>query len=75
MCQITSKPYADPHAIELTSSSFAQGNLSRVSYARPGKLFTANAQIILRESGLLNRDVFRSVIETVIDLLRHAAQV
>jgi mRNA interferase MazF len=74
MCQITSKPYTDPHAIELTLSSFARGNLRRVSYARTGKLFTAHAQIILRESGVLKREGFRSVIETVIDLLRNAAQ-
>jgi mRNA interferase MazF len=41
-CQITSKPYYDPRAIELTGGDFAGGSLHVVSYARPGKLFTAN---------------------------------
>lgn len=42
LCQITSKPYSDPRAVELTNASFAQGSLHLVSYARPSKLFTAN---------------------------------
>ena len=38
LCQITSKSYADPLAIELTGGDFAKGSLHVVSYARPGKL-------------------------------------
>ena len=41
-CQITSNPYSDPHAVEIKDTDFASGGLQRISYARPGKLFTAN---------------------------------
>lgn len=41
-CQITSNPYADPCAVEIKESDFVSGTLQRVSYARPGKLFTAS---------------------------------
>lgn len=41
LCQITSNPYADPLALELSGDDFGVGSLRRVSYARPGKLFTA----------------------------------
>ena len=34
--QVTSDPYSDPHAVEITESSFATGSLQRTSYARPG---------------------------------------
>ena len=45
LCQVTSNPYADPNAVGLTDEEFAKGSLKRVSYARPGKLFTANLQL------------------------------
>ena len=51
LCQITSNPYGDPRAIELVDSSFATGSLRVVSYARPGKLFTAK----LRSDGNAGR--------------------
>ena len=44
LVQITSNPYADDRAVELTDASFASGSLDRTSYARPGKLFTANGR-------------------------------
>lgn len=40
--QVTSNPYGDPRAVELREASFATGSLHRLSYARPGKLFTAS---------------------------------
>ena len=47
LCQITGNPYGDPRAIKLEDSHFALGGLERVSYVRPGKLFSANASLIL----------------------------
>lgn len=41
LCQVTSQPH-DAFAIELNQRDFAEGSLQRVSYARPGKLFTAH---------------------------------
>ena len=45
LCQITSNPYADTRAVEIVDSDFASGNLMRASYARPGKLFSANTSL------------------------------
>lgn len=70
LCQITSKSYSDPRAIELTNASFAQGSLHVVSYARPGKLFTANQSLMVRQVGVLKDDILKQVVEAVVALLR-----
>jgi mRNA interferase MazF len=44
--QITSRPYADPFAIELTDEDFSRGSLQRASFIRPGKLFTAHQDLL-----------------------------
>ena len=44
---MTSKTYADPDAVELTGTSFVRGGLNLTSYARPGKLFTANDSLVV----------------------------
>ena len=41
LCQITSKSYADPRAIQIEGTDFQRGSLRLTSYARPGKLLTA----------------------------------
>ncbi|HEY5894361.1 MAG TPA: hypothetical protein VIT91_14140 [Chthoniobacterales bacterium] len=45
LCQVTSKPYADARAVELTDADFEHGSLRLVSYARPAKLFTAHESL------------------------------
>ena len=70
LCQITSRPYGDRRAIALTNASFSIGSLHLVSYARSGKLFTANRNLIKTQVGTLNPDAFRQIIETIIDLVR-----
>lgn len=70
LCQITSNPYADPLAVELTDTDFHTGSLQRVSYARPGKLFTAHRSLVRRGVGVLSRAAHGRVIEEVIALLR-----
>lgn len=42
LCQITSNPYSDQRAVALSDEDFRTGSLRVKSYARPGKLFTAN---------------------------------
>lgn len=69
LCQITSNPYADPHAVELTQGSFRTGGLQRTSYARPGKLFTSNTALIVKQVGRLGPEAHRDVAEAVIRLL------
>lgn len=70
LCQITSNPYGDVQAIKLTDASFATGSLRTTSYARPGKLFTANRDLMTTQVGILKADVFRQVVEAVIAVLR-----
>lgn len=69
LCQVTSKPY-DNKALEIISNDFASGSLHRTSYARPGKLFTANNSILLKEVGLLKQDVIEMLIDQVVSVLR-----
>jgi len=70
LCQITSKPYADPRAITLVDASFASGSLRVTSYARPAKLFTANRNLMVAQVGKLKADPFRQIVEAVIGILR-----
>jgi len=70
LCQITSKSYADRGAALLESGDFAKGSLQVTSYARPGKLFTANISLIASEIGTLAPTAFERVLNAVFDLLR-----
>lgn len=70
LVQVTSRSYADDRAVELVESSFANGGLDRTSYARPGKLFTANDALIVREVGALTSEALGELVEAVIALLR-----
>ena len=70
LCQVTSNPYADPNAVELTEEDFREGSLQRVSYARPGKLFTANVDLFEGQAGLLSEEVRSKIVSEVVRLLR-----
>ena len=72
LCQITSNPYADPHAVQLDVSDFAVGSLQVTSYARPGKLFTANSSLIASEIGTLSTTAFERVLQAIIALIQPA---
>ena len=70
LCQVTSNPYGDESAIEMTDASFDSGALLITSYARPGKLFTANQELMVKLVGNLNSDALKAIIEAVITILR-----
>ena len=70
LSQVTSNPYSDTKAVELGDSDFASGSLQRTSYARPGKLFSANSSIMVRVAGVLKQQKLTSIIDSVIDVLR-----
>ncbi len=70
LCQITSNPYSDPRAIELTDTDFVRGSLKITSYARPGKLFTANKSLIIREVGQLRPEAFEPIVQAIIRLIQ-----
>lgn len=69
LCQITSQPYTDSSAIEITSSDFTSGSLNKPSYARPGKLFTANTGIMTKHIGDLESAKLEEIIKAIISLL------
>ncbi|MBI4194561.1 MAG: MazF family transcriptional regulator [Betaproteobacteria bacterium] len=72
LCQVTSNPYGDLNAVASSGSSFASGGLNRDSFARPGKLFTASASIVIREAGALLPEAHRAIVTSVVNLLESA---
>lgn len=70
MCQITSNPYSDSSAIIINNDDFQTSSLKLVSFARPGKLFTANENLIAVHIGELKKDTFERIVMAVIGLLR-----
>ena len=70
LCQITSNPYGDPKAVPLAAADFASGGLLVASFARPGKLFTANGSLMVRSVGKLNDAALQRIIDAVVQLLR-----
>ena len=69
-CQITSNPYADPHAILLAPEDFTSGGLQRASYARPGKLFTANVSLFSGAAGLIASHRLAEVRNALITIIQ-----
>ncbi len=69
LCQVTSNPYSDPQAITLTDDSFSIGSLRVTSYARPGKLFTANRSLMVRQVGDLKSELLKQIVDTLVDIL------
>lgn len=69
LCQVTSKPYADLCAISISDNDFLEGSLQRTSFARVGKLFTANEGLFLRSVGQLKQGKLRQIIRAVKDIL------
>ena len=64
-CQITSKPYGDVRAVQITDADFANGGLRLVSYARPAKLFTAHQSLFSAQAGKLQAEAFARVRQAV----------
>jgi mRNA interferase MazF len=70
LCQITSNPYSDLHAIELTNTDFDRGSLRVTSYARPGKFFSANQSLIVSifvRKGILMTLTLDPILEAAIN--------
>ena len=54
----------------MENTDFRRGSLRVVSYARPGKLFTANQELLVSEVGILSGTAFDRVLGAVIGVLR-----
>jgi mRNA interferase MazF len=74
LCQVTSNPYADPGALRIEEADFAQGSLQRTSYARPGKLFTANSSLMIALVGSLKAECHKRIVAAVVRLLQASVQ-
>ena len=70
LCQITSNANIDPAAIPLTNTELSKGTLNTVSYARPMKLFTANADLINKRVAILNDETFRAILTAITENLQ-----
>ena len=73
LCQVTSKPYADARAVELTDDDFEQGSLRLVSYARPAKLFTAHESLFISQAGVLSAGSLRRITNEVVSVIQRNA--
>ena len=66
---ITSNPYGDAMAVCLADTDFSEGSLFRESFARPGKLFTANESLMLGSVGVLSTEKQREIVEAITHIL------
>ena len=73
LCQVTSSPYGDPTAIPLNTQDFISGGLRVTSFARPGKLFTANRSLIVRSVGTLTPAAIARVLSAVVAIIQPSA--
>ena len=69
LCQITSKPYGDVRAVEISDADFASGGLKLMSHARPAKLFTARRSLIRSVAGELSEASHDRICDAVIALV------
>jgi mRNA interferase MazF len=70
LCQITSNSYGDPHAIPISNADLDSGTLRVSSYLRPGKLFTAHANLMVASVAQLEPKVFNQVLNAVTKIFR-----
>lgn len=74
LCQVTSKSYADPRAVELTDNDFEHGSLRLVSYARPSELFTAHESLFISEAGALRTGSLTKITDEVVSVIQPNAE-
>ena len=70
LCQITSKPYTDPIAVEISDTDLSTGSFRKPSFARPAKLFTANSAIVTKQIGELKSQKHEQIIAAIVALLQ-----
>jgi mRNA interferase MazF len=70
LCQVTSNAYGDLGAIPLETSDFTSGTLRRASVARPGKLFTAHASLVVGSAGILTAEKLTAIRGAVVAIIQ-----
>jgi mRNA interferase MazF len=68
LCQITSRDRQDPEALSLSEGDFAEGGLSKPSFVRPARLFTADRSLVLYRVGRLRPVAMHSITERIVAL-------
>ena len=66
----TSKSYGDDRAVTIVSTDLATGSPRMTTFARPGKIITANEAIITTTVASLTPDALGRVLEAVVHMLR-----
>lgn len=69
LCQVTSNPYGDQRAINISSTNLQAGRLIISSYVRPGRLFTAHVRLLASEVGILDETTLDSIIAALVALV------
>ncbi|SLM27938.1 conserved hypothetical protein [Desulfamplus magnetovallimortis] len=70
MCQITSKNVNDNYSISLSKDDFKSGKLPVNSNIRPNRLFTGDANIIIKQAGKLKKVKLDDVVEKIVEILK-----
>ena len=74
LCQVTSRPYGDPHAIRIEDRSLRGGVLQMTSYIRPSKLFTGSVDLMVGTIGTLDSEFFTQVVVAVVRIISSEAR-
>ena len=69
LCQITSQFNFDNFSIELSEGQIIGGTLTKKSYIRPNKLFTADHKLILYKIGTVVVSIQKEVAGQIIKIL------
>ncbi|MCA9994238.1 MAG: type II toxin-antitoxin system PemK/MazF family toxin [Anaerolineales bacterium] len=69
LCMITSQHTKDGNAIFISAADFEFGGLPKASNVRPNRLFTADANIILRSVGKLSAEKVDQVVTEIVRLI------
>ncbi|MGI8638551.1 MAG: type II toxin-antitoxin system PemK/MazF family toxin [Pyrinomonadaceae bacterium] len=69
VCQITTHNVGDGYSIELKNKDFTTGNLPKLSYIRPNRLFTVDTNIIEKRVGSLKKTKIDEVVSKIINII------
>ena len=70
LCLITSKTANDNYTTLIENNDFETGSLSKTSYAKSNRIFTANEQLIAYKAGKLTTEKTNEVIDKLIAILQ-----
>ena len=70
LCLITSQSANDNYTTLIENNDFETGSLSKTSYAKSNRIFTANEQLIAYKAGKLTTEKTNEVIAKLIAILQ-----